>query len=163
MDAEASPFESSETVASFLASTPLLIESWRLCSVANTTPGTAFESQQIGDVGYFALSGGEECLSFRNLVALETAGNGLFPPLSNNNNNNHNNIINGEEEAVMVHAGLLKLFVSLRCSQTFQDQMSVVIILQEIDNLVVLVCVLEEGKMGGKAQDAELRRIQIQL
>ncbi|XP_050125364.1 lipase-like PAD4 isoform X3 [Malus sylvestris] len=127
MDAEASPFESSETVASFLASTPLLIESWRLCSVANTTPGTAFESQQIGDVGYFALSGGEECLSFRNLVALETAGHGLFPPLSNNNNNNHNNIINGEEEAVMVHAGLLKLFVSLRCSQTFQDQVSALI------------------------------------
>ncbi|XP_009355855.3 lipase-like PAD4 isoform X3 [Pyrus x bretschneideri] len=125
MDAEASPFESSETVASFLASTPLLIESWRLCSVANTTPGAAFVSHQIGDVGYFALSGEEDqCLSFRNLVALENAGHGLFPPLSNNNNNNHNNIINGEEEAVMVHAGLLKLFVSLRCSQTFQDQMS---------------------------------------
>ncbi|PRQ49497.1 putative carboxylesterase [Rosa chinensis] len=86
MEAEASPFESSELVASFLASTPLLSESWRLCSVANASAPLGFVSERIGDVGYFAFSA---C----------------------------------NEGAVMVHAGLLNLFLFFRSSRAFQDQM----------------------------------------
>ncbi|PQP92402.1 lipase-like PAD4 isoform X1 [Prunus yedoensis var. nudiflora] len=128
MDTEASPFESSEMVASFLASTPLLSEAWQLCSVANTAaaaPYGGFVPLQIGDVGYFAFSSNgimtsspsssseEEYSRFsRNLVALGGAGHDLFSPLTNNNE---------EEEAVMVHEGLLNLF--LRCFQAVQNQM----------------------------------------
>ncbi|XP_008227530.1 PREDICTED: lipase-like PAD4 isoform X1 [Prunus mume] len=135
MDTEASPFESSEMVASFLASTPLLNEAWKLCSVANTAaaaPYGGFVTHQIGDVGYFAFSSNVTMTSSlsspsssssssseeeysrrsRNLVALGSAGHGFFSPLTNNN---------GEEEAVMVHAGLLNLF--LGCFQSVQNQM----------------------------------------
>ncbi|ONI14341.1 hypothetical protein PRUPE_4G276500 [Prunus persica] len=132
MDTEASPFESSEMVASFLASTPLLSEAWKLCSVANTAaaaPYGGFVPHQIGDVCYFAFSSNgimtsslspspssseeeEYSRCSRNLVALGSAGHGLFSPLTNNN---------GEEEAVMVHAGLLNLF--LGCFQAVQNQM----------------------------------------
>ncbi|BFG30310.1 hypothetical protein CerSpe_165840 [Prunus speciosa] len=128
MDTEASPFESSEMVASFLASTPLLSEAWQLCCVANTAaaaPYGGFVPLQIGDVGYFAFSSNgimtsspsssseEEYSRFsRNLVALGGAGHGLFSPLTNNNE---------EEEAVMVHEGLLNLF--LRCFEAVQNQM----------------------------------------
>lgn len=120
-------FESSELVASLLASTPLLSQSWRLCSVANATATLGFVSERIGDVGYFAFSGAciqlmteesEYYSTRRNLVPLDSAGAGLFSALKKSNN------VNGDDDeaAVMVHAGLLNLFLSLRSTQAFQDQ-----------------------------------------
>jgi hypothetical protein len=54
----------------------------------------------------------------RNLVPLDSAGAGLFSALKKSNN------FKGDEDeaAVMVHAGLLNLFLSLRTTQAFQDQ-----------------------------------------
>ncbi|KAM5577862.1 hypothetical protein ABKV19_008277 [Rosa sericea] len=138
MEAEASPFESSELVASLLASTPLLSESWRLCSVANAAAPLGFVSERIGDVGYFAFSAcsiqmiteeSEYYSTCRNLVPLDSAGAGdgdrPFSVLTKSSNSS----INGEEDegAVMVHAGLLNLFLFLRSSQAFKDQMSALI------------------------------------
>ncbi|KAL6223228.1 hypothetical protein ACLB2K_006616 [Fragaria x ananassa] len=134
MEAEASPFESSELVASLLASTPLLSDSWRLCSLANAAAPSGFVSERIGDVGYFAFSAcsiqtitndSEYYSTCRNLVPLDSAGPGdgdrPFAVLTKSGNSG----MNGKEDegAVMVHAGLLRLFLSLRSSQAFQDQM----------------------------------------
>ncbi|XP_050372406.1 lipase-like PAD4 [Argentina anserina] len=136
MEAEALPFESSEQVASLLASTPLLTESWRLCSVANAAAPLGFVSERIGDVGYLAFSAcsihtmitateAEYYSTCRNLVPLDSTGDGEgdrpFAVLTKSGGGM--NIREEEEGAVMVHAGLLKLFLSLRSSQAFQDQM----------------------------------------
>ena len=107
-------------LASLLASTPLLSESWRLCNIANISTPRAFLTNQVGDVGYMAFSGiqmvGSSDTSCRNLVPLmESDGNGLFSPLHRHNEG---------EEPVMVHAGLLHLFLSMHISQNFQDQVS---------------------------------------
>lgn len=119
-------FESSELVASVLASTPLLSQSWRLCSVANANSSLGFVSERIGDIGYLAFSGGIQMITqeseyystCRNLVPLDSAGAGLFSALKKSNN------FKGDEDeaTVMVHAGLLNLFLSLRTTKTFQDQ-----------------------------------------
>ncbi|KAK4264696.1 hypothetical protein QN277_025836 [Acacia crassicarpa] len=57
MDFEASPFESSEMLATFLASTHLIPESWRLCCSANATAHGSFRKEEIGEVVYIAFSG----------------------------------------------------------------------------------------------------------
>ncbi|XP_058089865.1 lipase-like PAD4 [Magnolia sinica] len=54
---EASPFESSQMLAAFLASTPLLSDSWQQCSIANSTAPERFVIDRIGDVAYVAFSG----------------------------------------------------------------------------------------------------------
>ncbi|XP_062007377.1 lipase-like PAD4 isoform X2 [Rosa rugosa] len=137
MEAEASPFESSELVASFLASTPLLSESWRLCSLANAAAPLGFVSERIGDVGYFAFSacstqmiteGSEYYSTCRNLVPLDSAGagdgDGSFSVLTKSSNSS----INGEEDegAVMVHAELLNLFLFFRSSQAFKEMLALI-------------------------------------
>ncbi|KAF8377071.1 hypothetical protein HHK36_030444 [Tetracentron sinense] len=85
MEAEASLFETSETLGVFLASTPMLSESWRLCSLANTTVAAAPDSfvvHQIGEVGYVAFSGIRPIAGLHpngnNLVPLDRSSNGLF-------------------------------------------------------------------------------------
>ncbi|CAN0917494.1 Lipase-like PAD4 [Linum grandiflorum] len=64
---ESSAFESSEMMANFLASTPLLKESWRLCQLANNNHSTLLSEVSFvaeigtsngGGVGYLAFSGG---------------------------------------------------------------------------------------------------------
>ncbi|XP_041005579.1 lipase-like PAD4 [Juglans microcarpa x Juglans regia] len=122
MDAEASSFETSEVLANFLASTPLLPESWRLCSIANTTAPGSFVTEQVGHVGFIAFSGiqlpASSEPSWRNLVPLESAGNGtMFSQLHRHN---------GGQEPVMVHAGMLQIFLSMHNSPSFKDQISAV-------------------------------------
>ncbi|WJX53749.1 Lipase-like pad4 [Trifolium repens] len=103
---EASPFESSEMLATFLISTPLLPESWRLCSQANAAQ--RFVVERVGSVVYVGFSGVQiqsgSDPSWRNLVPLESIGGlPLFSPRRNKE----------AEEPVMVHEGMLNLFSSL--------------------------------------------------
>lgn len=108
-------------LSTFLASTPLLSEAWRLCSVANTSAPMRFVTELIGEVGYVAFSGiqmveGSEPASCRELVPLESAGGvigDLFSPLLSARKE--------DEEPIMVHGGLLKLFFGC---QIFRDQVS---------------------------------------
>ncbi|WJX47791.1 Lipase-like pad4 [Trifolium repens] len=107
---EASPFESSEMLATFLISTPLLPESWRLCSKANAAAVNLqrFVVERVGAVVYVAFSGvqipGGSDPNWRNLVPLESIGGlPLFSPRRNKE----------AEEPVMVHEGMLNLFSSL--------------------------------------------------
>ncbi|KAG2711502.1 hypothetical protein I3760_04G079500 [Carya illinoinensis] len=122
MDAEASSFETSEVLATFLASTPLLSESWRLCSIANSTAQGSFVSDRVGDVGYIAFSGiqmaGSLEPSCRNLVPLESAGNNLFF---------RTNRLNEGEEPVKVNEGMLHLFLSMYVSSSFKEQVSALV------------------------------------
>ena len=110
-------FESSEMVATFLASTPLLAESWRLCNHANANAAAhrSFVAERIGGVAYVAFSGvqmvGGSDPAWRNMVPLDRIGDvALFPSLREG------------EEPVMVHAGMLNLFNSLLNS--LQNQVS---------------------------------------
>ncbi|MCH82291.1 senescence-associated carboxylesterase 101-like, partial [Trifolium medium] len=106
---EASPFESSEMLARFLISTPLLPESWRLCSQANAAANLRiFVAERVGAVVYVAFSGvemaGGSDPSWRTLVPLKIIGGvPLFSSYPNKET----------EEPVMVHEGMLNLFSSL--------------------------------------------------
>jgi hypothetical protein len=116
MESEASPFESSEILANFLASSGLLTDSWRLCTVANTA--TSFVADQIGSIGFLAFSGvtsisGSEP-SYRNWIPLEGACNGIFDSMIRPNEG---------EDPVMVDAGFLQLFFNIFSSPMFQSQM----------------------------------------
>ncbi|XP_039156672.1 lipase-like PAD4 isoform X2 [Eucalyptus grandis] len=119
MDAEASSFETSEILGTFLTSTPLLKEAWRLCSTANATGCGAFVVEQVGGVGYVAFSGVQELPvlgwdpNYGMLVSLDAAGHGLFPPLKYRYDG---------EEPVMVHSGVLRLFLHHHSRPDFQDQ-----------------------------------------
>lgn len=100
-------FEMSETLATFLASTPLLEEAWRVCNIANISFPGAYLVERIGSVAYIAFSGrqmtsgsDEKC---RNLVALSKEDGGVFAPLYRHS----------EAEEPMVHHGMLKLFFSM--------------------------------------------------
>ncbi|GMN61678.1 hypothetical protein TIFTF001_030747 [Ficus carica] len=122
MESEASAFETSEMVATFVASTPLVRESWRLCSIANTTAPMGFVTEHRGDdVGYLAFSGvqaGDSILdpNWASLVPLESAGAGLFGPLVSGGEGDD------DRKPVMVHAGLLELFMSMHRSATLINQ-----------------------------------------
>ncbi|KAK7350909.1 hypothetical protein VNO77_09958 [Canavalia gladiata] len=113
---EASPFETSQMLATFLASTPLLSESWRLCTTVASTAPWGFVTEQSGVVVYVAfpdveMTCGSES-SWTNLVPLNSIGDvPLFPSHRNKENN----------EPVMVHAGMLNLFSSF--FKPFQNQM----------------------------------------
>ncbi|XP_039157630.1 lipase-like PAD4 [Eucalyptus grandis] len=117
MEVESSPYESSEMLASFLASTPFLEESWRLCSFANSAAPWSFVADQRREVGYVAFSGvqvidGSEP-SCGTLVALGECGcEHLFSPLR----------CNGEDEgAVKVDAGFLRLFLDFSHRLDFRN------------------------------------------
>lgn len=108
-------------LATFLASTQLLNESWRLCSRVNSvSQPSLFITEQIGDVGYVAFSGiqmaGGSEPSSRNLVPLKSFANGLFPDPWLNCEDGH--------EPVMVNSGLLNIFLSIYSSQSFRNQVS---------------------------------------
>ena len=101
-------FEMSEMLATFLASTPLLEEAWRLCSIANTNFPGAYLVEQIGSVAYVAFSGRQmdsgSDKSCRNLAPLDAEDGGLFAPLYRHSE---------AEEPIKVHNGMLKLFLSM--------------------------------------------------
>lgn len=106
-------------LASFLASTPLLSESWKLCSHANAATPQIFVSKRIGEVSYVAFSGVQRVAGLdlgcrRSLVAVDTAAAGIFPALQRYGSE--------AEEPVMVHAGMLRLFLSM--INNFQTQVS---------------------------------------
>ncbi|OMO95920.1 hypothetical protein CCACVL1_05176 [Corchorus capsularis] len=91
----------SETLAAFLASTPLLEESWRLCSIANMTFPESYVVEQIGNVTYVAFSGRQMDSGFdhsENLVRLDAEDGGLFAPLYRHSET---------EEPIKVHHGML--------------------------------------------------------
>lgn len=117
-------FESSEMLATFLTSTPLLEESWRLCSHVKAAAQRSFSVNLVGQVAYVAFSGvqvvacSEE--SCRNLVELGTCAQGIFTSFPSH--------VEGEE-AVMVHAGMLQLFLSFYNSHNFQQQVRILICL----------------------------------
>ncbi|MCH97005.1 senescence-associated carboxylesterase 101-like, partial [Trifolium medium] len=105
---EALRFESSEMLATFLISTPLLPESWRLCSQANAANLRSFVVERVGAVVYVAFSGvhmaGGSDPSWRTVVALESIGGvHLFSSRWNKE----------ADMPVMVHEGILNLFSSL--------------------------------------------------
>ncbi|XP_022750893.1 lipase-like PAD4 isoform X2 [Durio zibethinus] len=106
----------SETLATFLASTPLLEEAWRLCSIANTKFPGAYLVDQIGSVAYVAFSGRQMSSgshqSCRNLVPLDAEDDDrLFAPLYRHSK---------AEEPIKVHNGMLKLFLSMYPSLQIQ-------------------------------------------
>ncbi|MED6135121.1 Lipase-like pad4 [Stylosanthes scabra] len=135
---EASPFESSDMLATFVASTPLLAESWRLCNHANTSPAAhrSFVAERIGRVAYVALSGvqmvgGCWYETWRNMVALDRMDDvAVF------------SCIREGEEPVMVHAGILNLFNSLLHS--FKTQM-----LEILENKDTKSVVITGHSIGG--------------
>ncbi|TKY73799.1 Lipase PAD4 [Spatholobus suberectus] len=113
---EASPFETSEMLATFLASTPLLSESWRLCTTVAATAPRSFMTEQRGGVVYVAFPGVEMAVgsdsSWRNLVPLDSIGD---VPLFSVRRNKEG------DGPVMVHAGMLNLFLSF--FEPFRNQM----------------------------------------
>ncbi|XP_073294890.1 lipase-like PAD4 [Primulina huaijiensis] len=116
MKHETSPFESSETLATLLASTPLLEESWRLCSHANAAAQGSFSVSRVGEVAYVAFSAVQTVGIWPedrrgNLVEIQSVCEGVFDSFPR-----------GGEEAVMVHGGLLQLFVLFYNSQIFQQK-----------------------------------------
>ncbi|KAK4393728.1 Lipase-like PAD4 [Sesamum angolense] len=114
-------FESSEMLATYLASTPLLEESWRLCSRANADAHQSFAVHRAGQA-YVAFSGVQvvDCTeeSCRSLVELESGGGkGVFAGTFCGGDGGDQ-----EQEPVMVHGGLLQLFLFYYHSQNFQNK-----------------------------------------
>ncbi|GER26107.1 phytoalexin-deficient 4-1 protein [Striga asiatica] len=112
-------FESSEMLAAYLASTPLLEESWRQCRSANAAAQLSFAVDRVGTVAYVAFSGVQvvDCAeeSCWSLVDLESgSGKGIFGPFCGGD----------EEEPVMVHGRLLRLFLSFYHTHNFQQKFS---------------------------------------
>ncbi|KAL2471562.1 Uncharacterized protein Adt_39698 [Abeliophyllum distichum] len=95
-------------LATFLASTPLLKESWKLCHHANTALVQNFVMNQVGEVNYVAfptvqkLGGANSCS--KDSVALGTAAEGFFIAFNRHDEG---------EAPVMFHVGLLQLFLAL--------------------------------------------------
>ena len=109
-------FETSEMVAAFLASTPLLSESWSLCCRA--TAAQTFAVSRAGDVSHVAFSGVQAVdvldPGCGNLVAVD---GGFFPGLLR-----HGEWEEKAEEPVMVHSGMLHLFHSMFKYTDFESQ-----------------------------------------
>ncbi|MCE3217021.1 Lipase-like pad4 [Datura stramonium] len=112
MESEASSFESSETLAALVASTPLLEESWKVCGIADASVDCHFAVIRVGGTAYLGFSGVQLAAgadqSCRNLVPLP---NELFSALC----------LDGPDPP-MVHAGLLHLFLSVYTENFFRDQ-----------------------------------------
>ncbi|KAF7834123.1 lipase-like PAD4 [Senna tora] len=135
---ETSPFESSEMLATFLASTPLLTESWRLCSQANAAAHRSFVTERIGGVVYVAFSGVQMAVgsdpSWTNLVPLDTIADDvpLFPSRRSTE----------VEEPALVHAGMLNLFFSF--FKSFQNQIFAI-----MENTDAKAIVITGHSLGG--------------
>lgn len=127
MEAEASSFETSEMLARFLGTTPLLTESWKLCARSNVMAPHGFLVDEVGGVTYVAFSGVQSvdgldpCCG--NMVPLSVAtgfspvfgggDGGVFPALQKQS----------DENIAMVDGGLLHLFLSIYHTPVFQNQM----------------------------------------
>ncbi|KAL1539020.1 Lipase-like pad4 [Salvia divinorum] len=127
MEPETSQFESSEMLATYLASTPLLEDSWRLCSRANAEAPQSFVVHSAGKVGYLAFSGVQvvDCSeeSCRKLAEVEVYAKGLFGGFCAGGD--------ADREPIMVHGGLLQLFMMFLNTRDF---------LSKIDELLLKGC-----------------------
>ncbi|GMG99829.1 hypothetical protein Nepgr_001669 [Nepenthes gracilis] len=125
MEDEASPFETSEMMGSFLASTPLLEASWNLCSRANATAPGSFLTGQVESADLIAFSGTEFVNGSEadtdDLVPLAGVLGGLFSALDCRDGSSRGG--GTDDERVMVHAGLLKRFLSIFESPGLQNRM----------------------------------------
>ncbi|XP_047316970.1 lipase-like PAD4 isoform X2 [Impatiens glandulifera] len=114
MEADNSSFESSEMQAMFLASTPLLSESWKFCNHINTAAAAGsfvVSPAAAGEVVYVAFSGVQLDQTCLNLVPLDnTFTDDLFCALHR------------RDKPAMVHAGYLHLFLNLIRCPNFQNQ-----------------------------------------
>ncbi|KAL3729075.1 hypothetical protein ACJRO7_033645 [Eucalyptus globulus] len=106
-------------LGTFLTSTPLPKEAWRVCSTATAMGCGAFVVEQVRGVGYVALSGIQEMLllgsdpNYGMLAPLDEAGHGLFALLKCRYDG---------EEPVMVHSGVLHLFLHYHSRPDFLSQ-----------------------------------------
>lgn len=130
MEHESSSFETSEMLASFVASTPLLEQSWKLCQRANTTPDNLV-TDCVGDAIHIAFSGGG------SMRGLDTICGNLVPLIDQMNRNREmfSAFDRQEDEVVMVHSGFLHQFMCMYNNPTFQNQM--LDILKERKSLVL--------------------------
>ncbi|KAK6152948.1 hypothetical protein DH2020_012587 [Rehmannia glutinosa] len=101
-------------LATFLASTPLLAETWRLCGHANAAAQRSYAVNVVGPVAYVAFSGVQVVVACDYLVELESFGKGVFGSFPFH--------VEGKG-TVMVHGGLLQLFLCFYEKQSFQQQM----------------------------------------
>ncbi|KAL0449879.1 UNVERIFIED_CONTAM: Lipase-like PAD4 [Sesamum latifolium] len=113
-------------LATYLASTPLLEESWRLCGRANADAHQSFLLHRAAEVAYVAFSGVQvvDCSeeSCRSLVELESGGGkGVFSGTFCGGGGGGGGG-DQEQEPVMVHGGLLQLFLFFYHSQNFQNK-----------------------------------------
>ncbi|XP_057791556.1 lipase-like PAD4 isoform X2 [Salvia miltiorrhiza] len=115
MAPETSQFESCEMLGAFLASTPLVEETWRLCRRADADAQRSFVAQESGRVSYVAFSGVQAVARSRDMVELDEKVFGWF-----------RRGVEGKG-AVMVDAPLLQLFLSFYASLHFQQQISEVL------------------------------------
>ncbi|WCJ37825.1 alpha/beta-Hydrolases superfamily protein [Euphorbia peplus] len=122
METEASSFESSEMVANFIASTPLLSNSWKLCDSANCMFHESFVTEQIGGVGYVAFSGVQP-VGVDDGGSLEVVDSTLFACLRHHSDEEDDG---GDktEDPVMIHSGFLRAFLSIYSHPTFQHQIA---------------------------------------
>ncbi|WOH07059.1 hypothetical protein DCAR_0626488 [Daucus carota subsp. sativus] len=130
MEHEASSFETSEMLASFVASTPLLEQSWKLCQLANTKRDELV-TQHVGEAIHVAFSGGG------GMHGLDTICGNLVPLIDKSSKNREmfSAFERQEDEVVMVHSGFLHQFVCMYNNSTFQNQM--LDILKERKSLVL--------------------------
>ncbi|CAO2832423.1 unnamed protein product [Amaranthus hypochondriacus] len=117
-------FETTEMAANFLVSTNLLDDSWKLCSLANSSVSDAFVVQQNGPIGLIGFSGlPDNCsgLFVEDMVALQDVdGNGLFCGF-------HGHGDGDDEDLVMIHVGFLRLFFGIYDNPGFQFQMKTLV------------------------------------
>lgn len=107
-------------LANFVASTPLLEQSWKLCQRANTTPETLV-TDCVGDAIHIAFSGGG------SKHGLDTICGNLVPLIDQKNKNREmfSAFDRQEDEVVMVHSGFLHQFMCMCNSSNFQNQASI--------------------------------------
>lgn len=114
-------FETSEMLANFVASTPLLEQTWKLCQRANTTPD-GLVTDCVGDAIHVAFSGGGS-----SIRGLDTICGNLVPLIDRKNRNREmfSAFERQEDEVVMVHSGFLHQFMCMYNNSTFQNQVSI--------------------------------------
>lgn len=119
-------FETSEMLARFLGSTPLLPESWKLCGRSNVMAPQGFLTDEVGGVTYVAFSGVQSIDGldpfFGSLVPL-SAVSGVSPFSGGGDGGMFSAFQKqGDENSAMVDAGLLHLFLAIYHTPVFQNQ-----------------------------------------
>ncbi|KAK9735536.1 hypothetical protein RND81_04G211200 [Saponaria officinalis] len=128
MEGEGSMFETSEMAANYLASTNILPDSWNTCNYANSPVSEGFVINQNGPVGLVGFSGLKYLRhglgpNLKDMVGLQDGPfNGLFPGPGRYGADGDDH-----DEPVMVHAGLLGLFLGVYGTPSFQTQMKILL------------------------------------